>query len=650
MTFLQTTQHGVADFLRGSGSIRNKVWVCVLIALVGYFIATMSSFYANSHQVARLTHLQKVEMPLALLSDQGLRAYKEQIEKYENAFLTGEAEQAVMGNRLSGRVVERFEAMANLSTDEIVVEGRRFGIHDLLVRYNEFANLAAEVYLSTQAIETSIGLQKKVQKLGRMQTGILNDLRHLAAYFTEQVEVEIEAQRHRAQTHTVFLGVLFFVVLLTAILMSHWFSSRQLIEPLARVQEMVQSFARNREIVRPQFGSESDEINKLAFSFWDMTQELKDSMVSRDYVDSIIKNMSGCLLVLTPDLRLSKVNTMSSVLLERDEDDLLGSEVVDLICDDMQDLFCDEVVAPLLKGRDVANLEVCLETADGIRLPVLFSGSVMRGVDDEIVALICVANDITERKKTEQVLRKNEIERALAQTASLARIGELTASIAHEMRNPLSSIKMNIRTIEQELGDVNPAFYELASIARDQSLRLEVMLNDLLSYGKPLTPHMGLTTFAKLLECSLVAVEQERLDRDISIEVIDNLASVPLDMDRELMTRALSNLILNAIQWSPVGGKVFVSSRLSTGIESRDLAVIEVRDTGPGLNKTKQHRLFQPFMTTRKGGTGLGLANVRKIVEYHGGSVMGENHVLGGALFCVTFPIVSPHLSPETVI
>ncbi|MDA3972289.1 MAG: ATP-binding protein [Desulfobulbaceae bacterium] len=648
MMSIDTMKSRVAETISRSGSIRTKVWMCVFIALVGYFIATLSSFYSNSRQAARLTHLQKVEMPLALLSDQGLQAYKEQIEKYENAFLTGEAEQAVQGNRLSSHVVELFESMAAIAVDDIIIDHKTLNLEELLGRYNEFASLASEVYLSTQAIETSIGLQKKVQKLGSMQTSILNDLRHVAGYFTQQVEVEIQEQRRSAQFHTFFLGGLFVVVLVSAILISHWFASKQLIDPLAKIQRMVQSFAKSREITRPRLGSESDEINKLALSFWDMTQELKDTMVSRDYVDSIIKNMSGCLMVISADLVLSKVNTMTTFLLGRDEQQLLGVKVSDLVCDDMQSLFQEKAVRPLLDGNDVVNLEICLKREDGIQLPVLFSGSVMRNGEDTIVALICVANDITERKKSEQVLRKNEIDRALAQTASLARIGELTSSIAHEMRNPLSSIKMNIQTIEHELGDVNPVFHELATIAKDQSLRLEVMLNDLLSYGKPLTPQVVRTTFNTLLDETLIAVAQDKKEKGVILEIVDKLQDIPLEIDKELMIRALSNLLLNAIQWSPTRGKIFISSRLTSRLASHDQAVIEVRDSGPGLDPDKKHRLFQPFMTTRQGGTGLGLANVRKIVEYHGGSVTGADHVLGGAVFTITFPLVSPDLTlPE---
>ncbi len=642
---IATIHSKLTTILSRSGSIRSKVWTCVLIALVGYFIATLSSFYSNSRQAVRLTHLQKVEMPLALISDQTLQAYKDQIEKYENAFLTGEAEQAIQGNRLSERIIEHFEAMEELAASDLIFDREKLNIRNLLDNYNEFFSLASEVYLSTQAIETSIELQKKVQKLGSMQTNILNDLRHLAQYFTQQVEDEIQEQRRRAQVNTIFLGVLFVVVLITAILISHSFASQQLIEPLAKIQTMVKLFAKSKEIYRPRLGSDKDEINNLAMSFWEMTQELKETMVSRDYVDSIIKNMSGCLMVLTPGLQVSKINTKTSTLLDLNEDELLGLRVTGLVCKEQLSLFQDKAVTPLHRGEDVTNLEICLKKKDGTQIPVLFSGSVMRAADNAIIALICVANDITERKKTEQVLRKNEIERALAQTASLARIGELTSSIAHEMRNPLSSIKMTIKTIEQELGDAKPAFHELAAIAQDQSKRLETMLNDLLSYGKPLTPVVERTTFHELLDETFIAVAQEKEDKGVDVQIIDKLDDTPLEVDKELMIRALSNLVLNAIQWSPAESSIYISSRLSSIVGSHDHAIIEVRDNGPGINSKKSHRLFQPFMTTRPGGTGLGLANVRKIVEYHGGTVSGSNLTSGGALFTITIPIVSPHLS-----
>jgi signal transduction histidine kinase len=114
---------------------------------------------------------------------------------------------------------------------------------------------------------------------------------------------------------------------------------------------------------------------------------------------------------------------------------------------------------------------------------------------------------------------------------------------------------------------------------------------------------------------------------------------LPLEVDVELFTRAFSNLMLNAIQWSPQGGTVQVTARRSRQTDQEQQIIIQVRDNGPGINPEKIGRLFQPFFTTRQGGTGLGLANVRKIIEYHNGTIIGENSPTGGAVFTISLPL-----------
>lgn len=631
----------IANIFNLTGSIRTKVWVCVLIALAGYFIATISSIYSNSQQANRLTHLQTVHFPLALLSDETVNTFKTQIEKYEDAFLTGEAEQAVQGNRLSTTILQLLDQMKGVADLDASFSFENGLIKILRDHYSEFYQLASEVYLRTQAIETSLELQKKVQKLGSMQTGLLNDFHSLAQHLTQNVEQDIQEERRHAQNNTVFLAILFTIVLISATLISRWFANQQLIEPLAHIQRMVTLFAQNRVISQPPPGNQDDEINRLATSFWGMTQELKETMVSKDYVDNIIKHMSGCLMVLTRDHTLSKINDNTTKLLGFSEEELLGRHVSSLVSEDTLDLFKERGLALLTRGDDVINLEICLAKKDQNAIAVLFSGSVMRDADDNIEAVICVANDITARKKAEEMLRKIEVERALAKTASLAAIGELTSSIAHEMRNPLSSIKMNIKAIQHKLAEEDAAFAELAEITGQQSLRLETMLNDLLSYGKPLTLDIRPITFSELVEETLIAVAQEKKNKGVVVEINNELGDTPLGVDKELFTRALSNLVLNAIQWSPNDGKVLVTAHFSSLASARDQVIIQVKDSGPGINEEKIGRLFQPFFTTRQGGTGLGLANVRKIIEYHGGMVAGENHPGGGAIFTILLPLTS---------
>ncbi|HET98723.1 MAG TPA: PAS domain S-box protein [Desulfurivibrio alkaliphilus] len=623
------------------GSIRTKVRACMLIALVGYFIATVSSFYSNSQQAARLASLQTIHFPLARLSEETLNIFRTQLSKYEDAFLTGEAEQVLQANKLSSQIMLLLMEMEEVAAGDPSFFFENALIDDLGERYEQFYRLAAEVYLDTQSIETSLEMQKTIQFLGNLQTGLLQDLIKLNQHLGQNVEQIIQKERQYAQLNTIFLGLLFLLVLLSATFISRCFANRQLIQPLGRIQQMVVDFARTRKISPPPPGSENDEINQLATSFWEMTQELEQTMVSRDYVDNIIKHMSSCLMVLSAELTLSKINDNTRELLGYGEEELLGEEISRFISADTAELFQSRGVERLARGQDVSNLEIGLLTKERREITVLFSASVMRNAEGQIDAVICVANNITERKKTEEVLRKIEIERALAKTAALAAIGELTSSIAHEMRNPLSSIKMNAKMIQRMVEGRDATVAELAEISSQQSLRLEKMLNDLLSYGKPLTLQISRTTTSALLNGALTAVRQEIVAKEVNIEVVDQTDQRSLLLDLELMTQALSNLILNAVQWSPAGETVKITARFIEE-EYASRLLFEIRDKGPGINPEKIRRLFQPFFTTRQGGTGLGLATVRKIVEYHGGTVSAENLPEGGALFQLTIPPQMP--------
>lgn len=620
----------------------------MLIALAGYFIATLSSFYSNSKQAMRLAHLQNIQFPLALHSDATMNAFKTQIEKYEDAFLTGEVEQAIQGNRLSGVILEHIDQMKEIVGQDPVFSPEDALIDAVRLRYLEFSQLASEVYLQTQLIETSIALQKKVQSLGSMQSRLFTDIHNLSQHLAHTVEQGIQEERRHAQANTIFLGALFVLVLVSATLISRWFANHQLIIPLSRIQQMVTLFGQNKEIAQPASGNENDEISTLATSFWSMTEQLKQTMVSKDYVDNIIKHMSGCLMVLSPELTLLKVNDNTEKLLGLREENLLGRPITDFVCPDTRQTMTEKGLWVLLDGRDIINLEICLISSSGTKIPVLFSGSVMFDADRTVAAVICVATDITERKKGEEMRRKIEIERALARTASLAAIGELTSSIAHEMRNPLSSIKMNMQAIRQKLAAEDPSFAELAEITCQQSLRLETMLNDLLNYGKPLKLNIRRSSFTALMQETLISVAREKKDKGAVVEINNNLGEkLALPVDVELFTRAFSNLVLNAIQWSPQGGTVQVMANFSPTKDTPRQIILEVRDNGPGISNSKIKRLFQPFFTTREGGTGLGLANVRKIIEYHGGTVRAANNPGGGALFTITLPLTQPEFAAE---
>ncbi|MBU2691287.1 MAG: sensor histidine kinase [Candidatus Eisenbacteria bacterium] len=225
--------------------------------------------------------------------------------------------------------------------------------------------------------------------------------------------------------------------------------------------------------------------------------------------------------------------------------------------------------------------------------------------------------------------------RRLLQAASLAAVGELSSSIVHEMRNPLSSIKMNLQALRHNVEE-DPFHRELADIASEQALRLERMLSELLNYGKPLELNKTRLRFIEIANNVKDILRSESEEKEIRVIIKDLTGGTAFCADPEQLRRALTNLTANAIQASPPGESVILSAEYP--VHSPGTIRLSVADNGPGFRTADIHRLFQPFYTTRDEGTGLGLANVKKIVEGHSGFVFAENRRKGGALFSLSLP------------
>jgi len=225
-------------------------------------------------------------------------------------------------------------------------------------------------------------------------------------------------------------------------------------------------------------------------------------------------------------------------------------------------------------------------------------------------------------------------QQSMIQSSTLSTVGKMSSSLVHEMRNPLSSIKINLQALARKVKD-EEGYDEMAAIALLQVGRLEGMFDDLLQFSKPMDIQKKATTFAELVDETIIAVKSEIEKKNIALKVDDKLQKFLFQADREHSCRALINLVHNAIQWSDYGSTVSISGRRP----GRDTgaAIISVSDQGPGLRPEQMEKVFQPFFTTRELGTGLGLANVKKVMDYQGGSVLATNNPNGGASFSLIF-------------
>ncbi len=218
----------------------------------------------------------------------------------------------------------------------------------------------------------------------------------------------------------------------------------------------------------------------------------------------------------------------------------------------------------------------------------------------------------------------------MARRESLAQLGEMGAMLAHEIRNPLAGIKGFAQVIGKKPQDErNSGFAELIV---EETLRLELLVNDLLAYAKSGRDSMGSVDLAEVVSNAAALLRHEAEHVQIKI-VSESPESILVDGNRDRLGQVLLNLGKNAIQAMPEGGTMSISAAVAG-----KQAVIKVSDTGHGINREDMPRIFEPFFTTKARGTGLGLALCRKIVEEHGGQITVKSAVSQGTSVSVTIP------------
>ena len=228
------------------------------------------------------------------------------------------------------------------------------------------------------------------------------------------------------------------------------------------------------------------------------------------------------------------------------------------------------------------------------------------------------------------------VQAELVDQERLAVLGEASAVVAHEVRNPLGAILNAIAVLRRERG-LSGAGGEAVGMIEEEALRLESVVRDLLDVVRPLEPRPRAMSLVDLVRRTLETCVSRGLARaeQLRLEVADGVGG--LEADEALLQLALENLVRNALQAGPSGGEVKVRLEPRPGGVS-----LAVEDAGPGVPEADAARVFEPFFTTRANGTGLGLAVVRRVVTAHGGSVRVGPRAGGGARFELVLPATAP--------
>ena len=249
---------------------------------------------------------------------------------------------------------------------------------------------------------------------------------------------------------------------------------------------------------------------------------------------------------------------------------------------------------------------------------------------------LAVKEDITERKRLEQEIEERN--REIGRTQSLTAMGRMSSMVAHDLRNPLSSVKMAVQILSRHAKD-NREVTELGQIASEQIRYMEDILSDMLTFSRPDALSPEWISIDKLLE-GAINVAQKKIEQSGAQMCVDIQAGLPTFFgDPSKLRQVFSNLIVNAAQ--AASGRADASVNICAMLHMGEMGTgvrVEICDNGNGIEPEARDKLFEPFFTTKTQGTGLGLAIVKRILEQHGADITLEPMEPQGACAAVTLP------------
>lgn len=339
------------------------------------------------------------------------------------------------------------------------------------------------------------------------------------------------------------------------------------------------------------------------------------------FSDNLVENMPIGLIATDNTGHLSAVNRTAETILGISAGKFLGKPA-----DEMLPTGCRELLGSPAGGQKLMGREIRCTVAEGRTIPLEVIATTLQEENGDSAGRVVLFRDMTEVRRLEE---------EIARSRRLASLGNLAAGVAHEIRNPLSSIK-GFATWFRDRYRGNPQDRETAEVMIHEVDRLNRVITQLLEFARPLEMNRVPTPLSTVIRHALKMVESEAVAKGIAIETdLDPAAAenpVPLDADR--MTQVFLNLYLNAIAAMEQGGVL----RVSLAPQNERTVRISIADTGAGIARENLPRVFDPYFTTRPSGTGLGLAIVHKIVEAHGGEVGLESEAGQGTTVTLLLP------------
>jgi hypothetical protein len=489
--------------------------------------------------------------------------------------------------------------------------------------------------------------QEVAQYKLQLEKDLTDQIERRRSALAETLSGTVHEVRSRSERALAIGSISFLVLLMILIGLG-----RRITDPITALSRVTQEVASGHFDAQIEVPFQSnDEVSDLTKSFQAMTRSLKETTVSKSYVDDILKSMEDALIVTDAHWNIRTVNDAALALFKRSESDLVGRSLLDLMGNDgkvVKDTGSSAAIHSILRlgtsESSIRNLETTLVDRSGKEIPVLISGSVMTDAKKRTAGIVCVAHDITQRKKQEEELR---VAMEAAEQANQAKSSFL-ANMSHELRTPLNAILGYSEMLREEAEDLGQEdFVPDLNKIHSAGKHLLGLINDVLDLSK---------IEAGRMELYIEPVEVRQVVDEVASTVLPMMGKngnrletlVPEEIghsntDVTKLRQTLLNLLSNASKFTKEGRITLTVGRDTRG--NRDWLTFAVQDSGIGMTREQLGKLFQAFSqadasTTRKyGGTGLGLAISRKFCQMMGGDISVSSAPGKGSCFTVHVPV-----------
>jgi signal transduction histidine kinase len=338
----------------------------------------------------------------------------------------------------------------------------------------------------------------------------------------------------------------------------------------------------------------------------------------KDNVDQIMANLQDGLMLFTGDSRVVLVSASVERFLSRPRRALLGKGVKEIFSPDTQ---LGSVILEAFRSRTaVVQREIESPTGKRVQLSLDF---IQQG-RDQIGALMTLRDAESVRKI------ENEIETSRRLSAS----GRLTRGVAHEVKNPINAIVLHLQLLQTKLQQIDPDTRRHMDIIDNEIHRLDRVVQILVDFTRPRDLHLENIDLRRLLEDVLMLAAPDAAQHGVEIRSDLLPTPLPVRVDTDFMKQAILNVVINGVQAMPRGGKLTISTR-----REQDTVITEIIDEGEGIPHDIQEKIFELYFTTKKGGSGIGLAQTFQVLQWHYGSVDFDSVQGQGTTFRLHLPL-----------